>query len=105
MGFIKKLFVFILIFLTINIYMPTVFGPGGVNLYADEIITKHPLEIRKTPGVEMTEKEEQVKSNWLLLGLLGAALVGGVAAIAGGGDDSGGDDDPDPTGGSIVGSW
>jgi len=106
MGLIKKSFVIALAVLTINFYLPNIFILVDANLYANEIKTKHPLEIRKTPEVEMAEKEEKVKSNWWLLGLLGAAVVGGVAAMAGGGEDSGdGDNDDEPTGGSIVGSW
>jgi hypothetical protein len=105
MGLIKKSFVIAIAVLMINFYLPNIFIPVEANLYADEIKTKHPLEIRKTPEVEMAEKEEQVKSNWLLLGLLGAAVVGGVAAMAGGGGDSGGGGGDEPTGGSIVGSW
>lgn len=101
MGLIKRALVLVLAIITLNLCLV----PNVKNLYAKENKTKHPLVIRTSPEVEMTEEEEQIKSNWWLLGLLGAAIVGGVAALAGGGGAGGGGDDDKPTGGSIVGSW
>lgn len=104
MILIKKVLVWVFAILTLNWCL----GPHVTNLYAKEIKTKHPLEIRTTPEVEMAEKEEQVKSNWLFLGLIGAAVLGGIAALAGGGGNGGGGgsgEGDEPTGGSIVGSW
>lgn len=101
MGSIKKILVWLFALLTLNLCLE----PCGTKLYSAENKTKHPLEIRTTPEVEMKETVEQVKSNYWLFGLIGAAVIGGVAAVAGGGGGGGNGGGEEPTGGSIVGSW
>jgi hypothetical protein len=103
MESIKKFLIWVFALLTLNLCLE----PCRTKLYAAENKTKHPLEIRRTPEVEMKETVEQVRSNYWLLGLLGVAVIGGVAAVAGGVSGGGGGNGggEEPTGGSIVGSW
>jgi len=77
--------------------------------YAKADITKNKPVITSLPEekipVEIVKGKEG-GSYKLLWGLLGVALVGGIAAavVSGGDDGGGGDDDKTPTGDVIV-SW
>ncbi len=93
MKLIRKSFVLVLTFLTLNLYLPQVSfatklkNPDGVRAY--------PVEIQTTPWVKLPGKKVQDDRSWLsrnkwwVLG--GLAVVAGGAAAASGGESS--DDD------------
>ena len=69
--------------------------------------TKHPIESIFTPDEAIATTKDK-KSNMLLWGLIGAALIGGIAAVLVGGESSssssgGGDDTAEP--GTIPVQW
>ena len=83
MKSLKRIFTALLILLTFNLYLPKI-------TFAEQSLTKHPLETRSTPEEEIPTIKEKT-SGWKWLIVLG--LVGGMVAVAagGGGGGNGGD--------------
>jgi hypothetical protein len=104
MKLFKKLFIFVLIPLTLTLYLPRIASCRQLHRYAKAEVTEHAPVIRTSPEKEIPAPKEKKSSSWTWVLLI--ALVGGVAAAAGGGGgggDSGGGSTP--TTGSITGSW
>jgi len=98
MGFLKKIFIIVLVLLTLNLYLPKIHFAQELKLYSESVIAKSPEirsalapEIRSTPEEEIpVRKVTKKKSRWIWW-VLGLAVVGGgVAAVAGGGDEDNG---------------
>ena len=94
MGFLKKIFIIVLVLLTLNLYFPRIHFAQELQLYSNWIATGSP-EIRSAPEPEIRSTPEKdipkKKSRWLWW-LIGLALVGGgAAAISGGGDEGSSD--------------
>jgi len=94
MKLMKRIFTALLILLTFNLYLP---NPA----FADQTLTKHPLETRSTPEEDMTTIKKKKTSGWTWLIVLG--LVGGMVAVAAGGD--GGDNGGDSETGDVDYDW
>jgi hypothetical protein len=106
MKSLKKLFIFVLIPLTLVLYLPRITFCQQVHMYAKAEVTEHAPKIRTAPEKDIPTPREKRTPGWTWLLLI--ALAGGVAAIAGGGGGGGGDGGeptPTPTTGSITGSW
>ncbi len=94
MGFLKKIFIIVLVLLTLNLYLPRIHFAQELQLYSKSVTDRSPEirsasepEIRSTPEKDIPKK----KSRWLWW-LIGLALVGGgAAAISGGGDEGSSD--------------
>ncbi len=94
MGFLKKIFIIVLILLTLNLYLPRIHFAQELQLYSNLVAARSPEiqsalepEIRSTPEKDIPKK----KSRWFWW-LIGLALVGGgAAAISGGGDEGSSD--------------
>ena len=99
MGFLKKIFIIVLVLLTLNLYLPRIHFAQELQLYSKSVTARSP-EIRSAPEPEIRSTPEKdipkKKSRWLWW-LIGLALVGGGAAVAGG---ASGDDSKDDGGGS-----
>ena len=106
MDSLKKVFIALLILCTPTIYFPTFSHAQEHKMLAKADMTLHPIESRATVDEEIATDKPQKGKLWLW-GLLGAALVGGIAAMAGGGDDGGGggDNGGGDAGGSATISW
>ena len=104
MQFLKRLFIGILVLLTLNFYLPRVTFAQQARLYAKADVTEHSPESRTTPQKDIPGKKSR-KWLWWVLGAL--VVAGSVAAAGGGGGGGGGDDPPDPPDdtGEITGSW
>jgi hypothetical protein len=94
MGFLKKIFIIILVLLTLNLYLPRIHFAQELQLYSKSETVRSP-EIRSAPKPEIRSTPEKdipkKKSRWLWW-LIGLALVGGgAAAISGGGDEGSSD--------------
>jgi hypothetical protein len=96
MSLLNKIFILVLILLTLNLYFPRIHFAQELKLYSESIIAKSPEirsasapEIRSTPEEKIpVEKVVKKKGKWLWW-LLGLVIVGGgAAAVAGGGEDS-----------------
>lgn len=92
MEYLKKIFIFVLILLTLNLYLPLTAFSEPAHLYAKAKVKNHELEIRSTkqedvPGMKVLDERTWLARNWLWL-LLGVA-VGGAAAAGGGGGGGG----------------
>ena len=106
MSRLHTIFVLFLTFCVFNFFMAgTAFSQQ--TWYAKADITKNRPVIKSLPEERIpveTVKGKEGGSNKLLWGILGVALVGGIAAAAGGG--GGGDDPPvTPTTGDVTVSW
>ena len=73
----------------------------------EELVKKEqPKEKTLDVPAEQAAQPEEKKTNWLLWGLAGAVLLGGVAALAaGGGGGGGGGGSTPPQTGSVSASW
>jgi len=82
MGFLKKIFIIVLILLTLNLYLPRIHFAQEFQLYSKSETVRSP-EIRSAPEPEIRSTPEKdipkKKSRWLLW-ILGIALVGGAVA-------------------------
>ena len=87
MSLLKKIFIIVLILLTLNLYLPRIHFAQEIQLYSNLVATRSP-EIRSTlkPEIRSTPEEEipirkvaKKKSKWLWW-ILGIALIGGGAA-------------------------
>ena len=103
MKLMKRTLIVCLIFVVIVYFIPIPLLAQESVLLANTTITGHPIESVSTPD-EVIETEKDKKSNWLIMGLVGAALLGGIAAVAGGGGGGGSDGDSSGTG-SIPVQW
>jgi len=102
MKLFKKLFIFVLIPLTLTLYLPRIASCRQVHRYAKAEVTEHAPIIRTSPEKDIQVPKEKKSSSWTWVLLI--ALAGGVAAAAGGGGGGGGGGST-PTTGSISGSW
>ena len=105
MEYIKKIFVIVLVILTLNLYLPKMACTEQLSASAD--VPKHEPQSWGTPEEDIPTTKVKKTSGWTWVILL--ALIGGVAAAgAGSGGDSGGSgsdgDDSDDTGG-YTGTW
>ena len=109
MEFLKRVFIGVLVVLTLNLYFPRSTFAQQSHLHAKADVTEHSPESRTTPQKDIPGK----KSRKWLWWVLGALVVAGGAAAAGGGGGGGGGDDAgggnndgggDDTG-EITGSW
>jgi hypothetical protein len=107
MEVIKKVFILMLTVLMLNLYFPKVFYAADGQMYAENNITMHPLQIRSTPDEDIATEEPKKKSKWWLWTLLSVVVVGGGAAVAsaGGSDSSGDSGGGTSTEGSAEISW
>jgi hypothetical protein len=97
MKFLNRIFISLLILSIFNIYLPNL-------TFADQVLTKHPPEIRTTPEEDIPMMKGKKTSGWTWLILI--ALLGGVAAAAGGGGgDSGGGGGTTTTTGDVTVGW
>jgi len=96
MKLLKRIFVSLLILLTFNLYLP---NPA----FADQTLTKHPLETRSTPEEEIPTTKAKKTSGWTWLIVLG--LVGGMVAVAAGGGGDGGGNGGDSETGDVDYDW
>jgi hypothetical protein len=105
MKLMKRTLIVCLIFVFIVDFIPIPLLAQDRVMLAKTTITDHPIESVSTPD-EVLETEKDKKNNWLLWGLVSAALVGGIAAVAGAGGGGGGGGDGDSSGtGSIPVQW
>lgn len=90
MDLLKKLFISVLIVLTLNLYLP---GTAlAQQLHAKADVPKHSPESWSSPEIKITKTKEEPKKKgkkWVYI-LLGVLVVGGAAAAAGGGGGDGG---------------
>ncbi len=89
MDLLKKLFISVLIVLTLNLYLP---GTAiAQQLHAKADVPKHSPQSWSSPEIKITKPKEKPKKKgkkWVYI-LLGVLVVGGAAA-GGGGSSSGG---------------
>ena len=86
MGFLKKIFIIVLVLLTLNLYLPKIHFAQELKLYSESVIAKSPEirsafapEIRSTPEEEIpVRKVTKKKSRWIWR-LIGLAIAGGGA--------------------------
>lgn len=101
MEFIKRVFIVLLVMLTLNLYLPKMVFSQQQVISADE--PKHQPQSWGTPEEDIpTIKEKKKRSGWtwvILLALIGGAAAAAAVTISGGGDDD------DGGGGSYTGSW
>jgi hypothetical protein len=102
MEYIKKIFVIVLVILTLNLYLPKMALAQQVFASAD--VPKHEPQSWGTQEEDIPTIKEKKTSGWTWLILL--VLIGGAAAAAGGGGGGngggGGDGDDD---GEVTGTW
>ncbi len=105
MQVLKKVFILLLLFVTINVHLPRI--TLSQEIYPVGNIEESSPKSISTPEVDLPGKKTEAKRSWLsrnkwwvLFGL--AAVAGGVAAAGGGG---GSGEDPHTTVGSIKASW
>jgi predicted phage tail protein len=106
MNLLSRIFIGVLILSFLGLYFPNAVLAGQGQLYAKAdkttAVTKHTPEVLAPPEENIpVEKVAKEKTNKWLWGLVGAALVAGLAAGGGGGGGGGGGSD---TGGISV-SW
>ena len=114
MKYIKKLFVIVLVILTLNLYLPKM--ALAQQQFASADVPKHEPQSWGTPEEDIPTIKKKKTSGWTWVILV--ALIGGLVAAAGGGDSGGdggtstattdtttdGGDDSDDAG-SYTGSW
>jgi len=112
MEYIKKIFVIVLVILTLNLYLPKM--ALAQQLFASAEVPKHEPQSWGTPEEDIPTIKKKKTSGWtwvILVGLLGGVLA---AASGGGGGDSGGGSTSTTTTdtttdsgdtGSYTGSW
>ena len=107
MGFLKKIFIIVLVLLTLNLYLPRIHFAQELQLYSKSETVRSP-EIRSAPEPEIRSTPEKdipkKKSRWIWW-VLGLAVVGGgVAVVAGGGDEDNGSNGSSSTGSGTI-TW
>lgn len=105
MEYLKKIFIFVLMLLTLNLYFPFTAFSEPAHLYAKTNIKKHVPQTRSTkekeiPGMKVPDERSWFARNWLWL-LLGVGVVAGVGAGGGGSGGGGGTSDN----GEVIVSW
>ena len=111
MKYIKKLFVTVLVILTLSLYLPKM--ALSQQQFASADVPKHEPQSWGTPEKDIPTIKQKKTSRWIWVILV--ALIGGVAAAAGGGDSGGGGgtstatttDNPTTDGGTgnYTGTW
>ena len=103
METLKKLFIVVLVFLTLNLYLPRT--SVAQQLFAKADVPEHPPQSWSTPEEDIPGEKVRDERSWLSRNkwwvLLGLVVVGGTAAGGGGG----GKDDPVDDTGNISLSW
>ncbi len=99
MEYIKKIFVIVLVILTLNLYLPKMACTQQLSASAD--VPKHEPQSWGTPEEDIPIKKVKKISRWTWVIVLG--LIGGIAAAAAGGGGGGDGDDEDT--GSVTGTW
>ena len=111
METLKKLFIVVLAFLTLNLYLPRT--SVAQQLLAKADVTEHPPQSWSTPEEDIPGEKVRDERSWLSRNkwwvLLSLVVIGGAAAAGGGGGGGGGDDSSGGDGGtdtgSITGTW
>jgi hypothetical protein len=106
MMLLKRVCVIALAFVMICYFLPKPLLAQELQMTAHTLITEHPIESIFTPDEAIATTKDN-KSNKLLWGLVGVALLGGIAAVAGSGGSSGGGGggDTPPETGTIPVEW
>ena len=105
MRFLKKLFISVLILLTLCLYLPHTTFAQQTHYYAKADITEHAPKSRTTPEKDVPKIKVKKTSGWTWLILL--TLAGGAAAAAssaGGEESSSGGGGGGETG-CVTGTW
>ncbi len=108
MEFLKKLFIVVLGFLTLNLYLPGAAFADSGRYHVSAGITVHPLEIRSTPELDLPKKTAEDNRSWISRHkwwVVGGLAVVAAAAGGGGGGGGGSDPPPQPNNGSYDFSW
>jgi hypothetical protein len=111
MRTLKKCIAGLLMMSIIGLHLPNAAFCGGAGQFAtknNKPITWHKVRTMSTPEdipVEKVQGGEKKRSNWLLLGVGAALVVGLVAAGGGGGGGGGGQVNPSSNTGNVTIEW
>ena len=108
MNTLKEIFVYLLIFLMLNLFFPGSSIAQQSKLYAETDIIEHPIKTLPVPEGQKFEKEKPKKpfyKKWWFWAIIASVGIGAGAAGGGGGGDGGGNGGDESDTGSISGSW
>jgi hypothetical protein len=111
MRLLNKIFILVLILLTLNLYFPRIHFAQELQLYSKSETVRSPEirsapkpEIRSTPEEEIpVKKVVKKKSRWIWW-VLGLVIVGGGAAVVAGEEEDSKDSNPSDYGTATI-NW